>query len=229
VEIGSPAWRRLIEDGAATAGITVCPAQTALFARHAEALLAWNRTTNLTTVTAPEAVAVKHFLDAVIPVRYVPAGSTVLDIGSGGGFPGIPLKIMNPSISLTLIDSVRKKVSFLQYLIRILSLEDARARHVRAQELATLPDVVNGFDVIVCRALTALADFIRMARPLLNAGGVMIAMKGNISDEELGEAMILAGDEAAAEKMSIDTIRYTLPVLDLPRQICLVRLQRNRC
>ena len=96
---------------------------------------------------------------------------SVLDIGSGGGFPGIPLKIMDPSLSVTLIDGVRKKASFLGYVIRTLGLSGIEARHIRAEALATLPGMARGFDVIVCRALTALADFIRMARPLLDAGG----------------------------------------------------------
>jgi 16S rRNA (guanine527-N7)-methyltransferase len=211
MEIGSRAWRQLIKDGAAAMGLTVSPEQAGLFARHAEALLAWNRTTNLTAITAPEAVAVKHFLDAIVPSRYVPPGSAVLDIGSGGGFPGIPIKIMDPSLSVTLIDSVRKKASFLKYVIRTLKIEGITAHHIRAEALAKQADMVRGFDVIVCRALTALADFIRVARPLLKDGGVMIAMKGDISE-----------DEHAPGAIAIDTIHYTLPVLALRRRLYIV-------
>lgn len=224
MKIGSQAWLKLIEDGAAAMDIRVSPAQADLFARHAEALLAWNRTTNLTAITAPEDVAVKHFIDAAAPSPHIPAGSAVLDIGSGGGFPGIPLKIMAPSLSVTLIDSVRKKASFLKYVIRTLKLEGITVRHIRAEALAGQPDMARSFDVIVCRALTALADFIRMGRPLLKDGGIMIAMKGDISREEITAARALAAPKDASEKISIETIHYTLPVLNLRRRLYLAHL-----
>jgi 16S rRNA (guanine527-N7)-methyltransferase len=223
MEIGSQAWCTLIQEGAAAMGITVSSAQAAMFARHAGALLAWNRTTNLTAITDPEAVAVKHFLDALAPLRHIPAGSAVLDIGSGGGFPGLPLKVMAPSLSITLIDSVRKKVSFLKYAIRTLGLTGVEAHHIRAEALARQPERAGGFDVIVCRALTALADAIRLGRPLLKPGGLMIAMKGEISEAEIRTAAP-GEDGGAVETHAIETIAYTLPVLSLPRRLYLVRM-----
>ena len=229
MEIGSRAWLKLIEEGAAAMGMTVSPAQTALFARHAEALLAWNRTTNLTAITSPEAVAVKHFLDAIVPSRCVPPNSAVLDIGSGGGFPGIPLKIMDPTLELTLIDSVRKKASFLKHVIRTLKLEGITAHHIRAEALAEQPDMARSFDVIVCRALTALADFIGMARPLLKAGGVMIALKGDVSEEEISAAKTLETDDHAPEKISVKAVSYTLPLLALHRRLYIIHLSDAGC
>ena len=229
MEIGSRAWLELIEDGAAAMGMTVSPAQAVLFARHAEALLTWNRTTNLTAITAPEAVAVKHFLDALVSSRYVPPNSAVLDIGSGGGFPGIPLKIMDPTLELTLIDSIRKKVSFLKYVIRTLNLKGITAHHIRAEALAEQPDMARSFDVIVCRALTGLSDFIGMARPLLKDGGVMIALKGDVSEEEISAAMALPTDDRAPEKISVKAVSYTLPLLTLRRRLYIVHLSDAGC
>jgi len=223
MEIGSPDWLTLIESGAAAMGLSVSPPQARLLARHAEALMAWNRTTNLTAITAPEAVAVKHFLDALMPSRYISTRSALLDIGSGGGFPGIPLKIIDPSLTVTLIDSVRKKVSFLNYLIRTLGLQGISAHHIRAEALAMQRPMAGTFDVIVCRALTALDGFIRMARPLLKSGGLMIAMKGNISNKELEAAETLLSSGNEAESIIVDAVHYTLPFLALPRRLYLIR------
>lgn len=220
MEVGSQAWIDLIRNGAAEMGIPVSPGQAEAFAQHARALLAWNRKTNLTAITSPEEVAVKHFLDAIAPSRHIPSGAELLDIGSGGGFPGIPLKIMDPSLSVTLIDSVRKKTSFLNFVIRTLGLSGIEARHVRAEALATRAGMARRFDAVVCRALTALADFLRMARPLVKPGGLLIAMKGEISGEEAAEA------EAAALTgggSTIDMVSYTLPVLRLGRRLYLLR------
>lgn len=224
MEIGSRAWLELIVNGAAAMDIVVSPEQAGLFAHHANALLSWNRTTNLTAITAPEAVAVKHFLDAIAPSRHIPGRSSVLDIGSGGGFPGIPLRIMDPTLEVTLIDSVRKKASFLKYVIRTLNLEGISARHIRAEALAQQADMVGSFDVIICRALTGLADFIRMAGPLLKRDGLMIAMKGDISKEELTEVNTLDADARISGKITVDTAPYLLPVLNVSRKIYLIRL-----
>ncbi|AOY58106.1 MULTISPECIES: 16S rRNA (guanine(527)-N(7))-methyltransferase RsmG [Desulfococcus] len=223
MEIGSPEWLALIESGAAAMGLSVSPSQARLFARHAEVLLDWNKATNLTAITTPEAVAVKHFLDALMPSRHIPSGSVTLDIGSGGGFPGIPLKIMDPSLSVTLIDTVRKKVSFLNYLIRVLGLQDISAHHIRAEALAMQHPMAGAFDVIVCRALTALDGFIRMARPLLKSDGLLIAMKGEISEKEIIAAEALIADGNDAGNIFIDVVHYTLPVLALPRRLYLIR------
>ncbi len=181
---------------------------TAQFAVHAVELMKWNRKVNLTTITEPQDVAVKHFLDSIIPGPLIAPGAKVLDIGSGGGFPGIPLKILLPSLSVLLIDSSRKKVSFAKHVIRTLKLENIEARHVRAEELATKPEAVNSFDVIISRALTSIENFILIAFPLLAEDGVLIAMKG---------ADPLAEIEAAWKQvdknnilMSIDNIRYGL-------------------
>jgi len=108
-------------------------------------------------------------------------GLSLLDIGSGGGFPGIVLKILKPEISVTLIDSSRKKVNFLSHVIRLLELENITAHHFRAQDM----DKTEKFDVIICRALSSLKEFVSMALPLISQGGIIIAMKGNPDESEM--------------------------------------------
>ena len=123
MEIGSEKWKNIIKDGAKTMEIHIDQEQVDQCALHAVELMKWNQKTNLTTITDPLEVAVKHFLDSMAPAPLISQSSKMLDIGSGGGFPGIPLKILIPSLSVTLIDASRKKVSFLSYLIRTLKLK----------------------------------------------------------------------------------------------------------
>ncbi len=115
MEIGSNTWKRLVEEGVKEFGINISGKETDMFAIHAGEMLHWNRRINLTAITDPEEVALKHFIDAIAPVSMISPGSSILDIGSGGGFPGLPVKIVMPSVSVTLVDGSRKKVSFLNH------------------------------------------------------------------------------------------------------------------
>lgn len=175
----------LIRNGAEKIGVHLNSRQTELFAGHGRALLDWNRRVNLTRITDPKAVAIRHFIDSLAPSDWIPSDVSILDIGSGGGFPGIPLKVACPTLSVTLIDGVRKKVNFLKTAIRTLKLEGIGAHHFRAEEMI-MADAshAHAYEVIVCRALTALDRFVDLALPLLSGGGTMIAMKGNISCKE---------------------------------------------
>ncbi len=212
-------WISIIRENAAGFGVAILPEQEKLFAGHIEALLAWNSTTNLTAITEPEEVAVKHVLDSIVPVRRIPDSSRVLDIGSGGGFPGIPLKIMNPSLTMTLVDAVRKKANFLKYVIRTLGLPGIEAHHVRAEDMAGNPLFETGFDVITCRALASLDVFAGLALPLLRPGGVLIALKGRLEPEET-EAL----ERSSGNSLSMEVERYILPVFNAERAI--VRISR---
>ncbi len=227
LSLGSAAWQALVVDGARSLGIRVTPDQAAACAVHAAELIRWNRKVNLTRILAPREVAVKHFVDALAVLPFVPPGARVLDIGAGGGFPGIPLKVCRPAIDITLIDAVHKKVVFMNHVIRCLGVSGATARHVRAEALAAPGAGEPGYDVIVCRALTELAAFHRMARPLLNPGGRMIAMKGRLDPAERDavtggrhtERTARPADAAELPPRSATVIRYRLPLLDAERTL----------
>jgi len=135
MEIGSDKWKRIILSGAGEVNISVDSTQVDQFAIHARELLRWNQKINLTAVTDPLSVAVKHYLDSIAPAKILPHAGSLLDIGTGGGFPGIPLKILLPSLSVTLIDASRKKVSFLKHAGRTLGLRDFKVLHIRAEDL----------------------------------------------------------------------------------------------
>ena len=182
----------------------------------------------MTTLTKPVEVASNHFIDSLVPARFIPPHAAMLDIGSGGGFPGIPLKILLPELSVTLIDASRKKVSFLKHVIRTLKLDDIEALHIRAEDLADRPSYINRFDVIVARALTSLQCFVRLALPLLARGGLIMALKGQVGNVELADLrenvlskMNSAGSDARPLTISLE--RYSLPFLYSERTIVTLR------
>ncbi len=229
MQVGSREWRNLIAQGAESLGIRVDACQMERFSVHAEQLLAWTRKCNLTAITDPEEIAVKHFVDSLAPAAWMDPAGSLLDIGSGGGFPGIPLKILMPELNLTLIDASRKKVSFLNHLIRVLKLNSARAVHVRAEDLA-LNKPAENFDAIISRALGPLDEFAQMALPLLKTNGTMIAMKGRIPPDEIESVRRIRwmdAKQAHQEPISI-FIRihpYKLPFADAFRSIICMKLQ----
>ena len=184
MKIGSNKWSQLIIDGAKAFDLDLDCHHTELFAAYAKELLHWNNTINLTTITDPFEVAVKHFVDSLAPAKLILTGATLLDIGSGSGFPGIPLKIIIPSLTVTLIDASRKRVNFLKHVIRTLKLDGIEALHIRAEDLADDPAYRKQFDTITSRALTDLKSFIRQARPFLAVDGQMIALKGLVDQTE---------------------------------------------
>lgn len=172
------------------------------FEKYQEMLIETNKKFNLTTITDPEEIKVKHFDDSLTIKKYINKGMKVLDIGSGPGFPGIPLRI-EEEFDLTLIDSVNKKVGFMNDVIEELKLSNTKAIHTRAEDYAK--DHREEFDMVVSRAVANLATLSEYALPFLKVGGIFIAMKGPKAEEELKEAQnalkILGG-----ELINIDTI-----------------------
>ena len=187
MEIGSKEWSDLLIEGATAFDINLNPDHTRQFALHAAELVNWNRKVNLTAITKPVEVAVKHFLDSLTAARFIPPESTLLDIGSGGGFPGLPLKVIMPSLSVTLIDASRKKVNFLKHVIRTLQLKNIEALHIRAEKLAQNHQYRNRYQIVTSRALSSLNLFCSLAMPLLAEEGMMIALKGVACKDEAAE------------------------------------------
>jgi 16S rRNA (guanine527-N7)-methyltransferase len=228
MEIGTKEWSSFLINQAKIIEIDLDHTQNRLFSTHAAELIKWTQKINITTITNPIEVASNHFLDSLVPARFIPPGARMLDIGSGGGFPGIPLKVLLPKLSVTLIDASRKKVSFLKHVIRTLKLDDIEARHIRAEDLAIHPGYINRFDVIISRALSSLNFFVHLALPLLADEGVIIALKGEVDKAELDdlrynvlEKMNAAG--SVERQFTISLERYVLPLLNSERSIITVR------
>lgn len=218
-----PEWADFVdrvEEGARAMKTHLDRSHTTQFARHAKELLEWNRFANLTAMTDLKELAEKHFLDTLPLVPLIPPDSQVLDIGSGGGFPGIPLKVMRPDLHLNLIDASRKKAHFLKHLIRTLELQDIEARHARAEALAQeVPAEARRYGVIVSKAVSKLHRFLDQALPLLRRPGMLIAMKGMAVDDELERAR----SRIKSEALRLDIRQYRLPFLGITRHLIILK------
>jgi len=166
-------------------GLSLTLKQTGMLTAHAAELMAWNKKMNLTAIRDPQSIAEKHFIDALAVSRFITDEKRVMDMGTGGGFPGIPVKIMHPQVAFTLVDAVRKKVSFLNHVIRTIGLKDIRAVHARVEALALEPEIAGCFDAIIARGFTRLDAFADLALPMLRPGGTIWALKGQGGPDEV--------------------------------------------
>lgn len=155
------------------------------FEKYGQMLIETNKKFNLTTIDEPDQIKIKHFEDSLTIKSYINEGMKVLDIGSGAGFPGIPLRI-EKDFDLTLIDSVNKKVNFMNQVIEELDLKNTRAIHVRAEDFAK--EHREEFDMVISRAVANLSTLSEYALPFLKVGGIFIAMKGPKAEEEYEDA-----------------------------------------
>ena len=169
--------------------IPVQPRQTERFEIYARMLAEKNKVMNVTAVTDPDGIAVKHFADSIsiLTASDIPQGARVIDVGTGGGFPGVPLLIMRPDINLTLLDSTAKKIDFISEVVSSLGLT-AEAVSARAEELAKEPGHREKYDFCVSRAVASLNILSEICLPFLRTGGLFIAMKGVKAFEELEAA-----------------------------------------
>ena len=183
----------LLVRGAAELGIRLGRAQVDQFHRYYQELIEWNRRVNLTAVTEREQVQTRHFLgslavSAVVPPSLLSAGGKVLDVGSGAGFPGLPLRIAFPGVRATLIEATAKKTAFLEHVSRALDLGDVQVITGRAEALAHDPRLRESFDVVLSRAVARLSVLAELTLPFCRTGGLAIAQKSAHVDEEIKRA-----------------------------------------
>jgi len=219
MKIGSKEWQRFIIDGAHELGIEIDERVSAAFSIHALELINWNRRINLTAITDPREIATKHFLDSLAPAGCIPDRGKLLDIGTGGGFPGIPLKIFKPAISALLIDGVRKKINFLKHVLRALNLGNIDARQMRTETLLKDREYATSFDIIISRALSDLSTFVKSALPLLAKHGTIIAMKGEVDTQELDAVR----EDVLEGQYSLEIETYELPSIDSRRSLVILK------
>ena len=179
--------RDYLKASAASCGIEVTAQQAEQFQTYMELLLEWNEKMNLTAITEPKAVAVKHFLDSILLLPYLEKGNTLIDVGTGAGLPGVPLKIMRPQIQLTLLDSLNKRLVFLKDVMDHLGLE-GEILHARAEEGGRQKALRIQFANATARAVAPLNLLCEYCLPFLQMGGVFLAMKGPDPEEEIEAA-----------------------------------------
>ncbi len=179
--------------GAMKLGLQLTPRQLEQFAIYYQELVAWNQRMNLTAITDYEEVQVKHFLDSLTVVLGLePAADIgslrVIDVGTGAGLPGLPLKIASPSIKLVLLDATAKKASFLRHLKQKLELDDVEIVVGRAEEVAHLSEYRERFDIVLSRGVAPLSTLVELTLPFCTIGGSFIAQKKGEIDPEIGQA-----------------------------------------
>ena len=209
--------------GARQLGLALSPTQTEQFHLYYEELVEWNRRVNLTAITEYEEVQVKHFLDSltlVLAFEDFPLAMgdcALLDVGTGPGMPGIPLKVLFPEMRLMLLDSVAKKTAFLTHLVECLRLDNVQVLTGRAEDVAHQPAYREEFDVVVSRALSKLPTLAELTLPFCRQGGLFIAQKKGPVDEELIQAQraigTLGGRVKAVKKVDLELLEDRVLVI----------------
>ena len=220
------AFEEILAARAGEAGIPLTAEQIGQFSVYHEMLLDWNTRMNLTALTAPEDVAVKHIIDSLTAydVALFDGARTLIDVGTGAGLPGIPLAVYAPHLTVTLLDSLNKRVRFLTEVTAAMGLQNVRCIHARAEEAARTAEHRAAYDIVVSRAVARLPVLLEYTLPFVRVGGTLLALKGRAYAEEQKEARraaeVLGGGRITARPVH-------LPGLDDVRAILTVTKERQ--
>jgi len=199
------------------AGFPLDEGKALQFIKYFELLVEWNGKFNLTAITEPEEVISKHFIDSLLGAKYFEStDSKLIDVGTGAGFPGIPLKIYYPELEVFLLDSLKKRVDFLNVVINELGLENIKAMHGRAEEISRKEEYRETYDICVSRAVANMASLSELCLPFVKTGGRFVAYKSVKAAEELKTAenavKLLGGKAKLIEETFEDQVRSFLIV-----------------
>ena len=220
------AFEEILAARADEAGIPLTAEQIGQFSVYHEMLLDWNTRMNLTALTAPEDVAVKHIIDSLTAydAARFDGARTLIDVGTGAGLPGIPLAVYAPHLTVTLLDSLNKRVRFLTEVTAAMGLQNVRCIHARAEEAARTAEHRAAYDIVVSRAVARLPVLLEYTLPFVRVGGTLLALKGRAYAEEQKEARraaeVLGGGRITARPVH-------LPGLDDVRAILMVTKERQ--
>ena len=219
-------FKIFLQQAACDYGIQLTDKQLDELTVYYQLLIEWNEKINLTAITDPQEVAVKHMIDSLscYEHQYFPSGCHVIDIGTGAGFPGLPLKIYRPDICLTLFDSLKKRLTFLQQVVSDLKLSETTMIHARAEEGGRKRELREQYDVVLSRAVARLNVLSELCLPFVKVGGYFIALKGAQYESERAEAeqaVAMLGGKIVAVKP------VKLPGLDDKRAIIYIRKEHH--
>lgn len=207
-------------------GIFLTENQISQFLRYFELLVEWNEKINLTAITEYEDVLKKHFVDSLSLIKAydLHQKKRIIDIGTGAGFPGLALKIAFPELEVTLLDSLNKRITFLNQVISELDLKGIEAIHGRAEDFAGKPEYRESFDISVSRAVANLTTLSEYCLPFVNIGGYFISYKSEKTETEISQAeraiMLLGG---SVEKQ----VEFTLPSSDIYRNLVMIKKNQH--
>jgi 16S rRNA (guanine527-N7)-methyltransferase len=192
--------------------------------RYMEILIEWNEKMNLTAITEPNEIILKHFIDSLTILKEIKTGNKVVDVGTGAGFPGIPLSIMNENIEMFLVDSLNKRLVFLDNVSRELNLKNISIIHSRAEDFGKDKRYREQFDIAVSRAVANLSTLSEYLVPLIKIGGKCVCMKASDAEEEINQAKkainVLGGTIKNIEK-------FNLPESDIGRTVITIIKEKN--
>ena len=209
-----------------TLGIRLTDVQKRQFDRYYELLIEWNRVMNLTGITEYDEVNLKHFTDSltIVRIKEMKNVSTMIDVGTGAGFPGIPIKIAFPHIKVTLLDSLNKRIKFLNQIVEELELNDVVTLHGRAEDYAKKEEYREQFDLCASRAVANLSTLSEYCLPFIKKGGCFVSYKSADSDEEI-KMSEKALDILGGKIEKID--KFTLPGSDMGRALVMIEKVKN--
>lgn len=215
--------KKLLYDGALKLNIPLTGTQVNQYMTYMDMLIETNKSLNLTAITQPREIITKHFLDSLTACEFIPQGASVIDVGSGAGFPGLPVKFARDDISLTLLDSLAKRLSFIGNVLTATGTKNARCVHARAEDGARDKAHREKYDVALSRAVANMAVLCEYCLPYVRVGGLFLALKGPAAPEELKDAEIaiktLGGEIAVVAEAHV-------PFTDLLHKIVVVKKVR---
>ena len=212
----------LLKKGSDELGIELNDRQIDALCKYAELLVEWNKKINLTAITDKDSIATKHFLDSMSAITTGFVQGKIIDVGCGAGFPGLVLKIAKPDLNLTLLDSLNKRINFLNEVISDLKIDGVQTVHGRAEDYAR--QMREKFDTVVSRAVANMTVLSELCIPFLKTGGYFLALKGPLADDELKDAHraihILGGEVTEVKNIHI-------PNTDLNHKIIIIKKVRH--
>ena len=213
-------FKKVLYEKVKKIGIELKEEQLEKFYLYMNILLEWNEKINLTAITNEEEIILKHFVDSLTINKYIEEGKSIIDVGTGAGFPGIPIKILREDLKVTLLDSLNKRINFLNEVIEKLDLKNIECIHGRAEEFGKNKNYREKYDFATSRAVANMSTLSEYLIPFVKVGGKVLAMKGDKAEEELEEAkkaIKLLGGKVE----NIDN--FYLPDSDIKRSIIIIK------